>query len=80
MDAQALQSWLEGYLRAWSSNEPDDIAELFTEDAAYYTAPFREPWSGRDAIVGGWIGRRDEPGTYDFRHEILAVTDEIGFV
>ena len=80
MDAQDLETWVGGYRRAWETNEPADIARLFTEDATYYTAPFREPWRGRDAIVAGWLDRKDEPGRWSFRHEILAVADGLGFV
>ena len=34
---------LEGYVKAWKSNNPKDIAKLFTEDAFYSTGPFDEP-------------------------------------
>lgn len=71
---------MEGYLRAWSSNDPGDIAALFTEDAVYYTAPDREPWRGRDGIVEGWIDRKDAPGKWRFRHEILALSGDLAFV
>ena len=34
---------MEGYVKAWGSNDPQDIAALFTEGAEYYTAPHRDP-------------------------------------
>jgi hypothetical protein len=80
MDGPALERWVEGYLAAWSSNDPQDIGRLFTDDARYYTAPHREPWKGRLGIVEGWIDRKDEPGEWDFRYEVLAIADGIGFV
>ena len=80
METTTLDAWVAGYVRAWASNDPADIAALFTEDAAYYTAPHREPWRGREAIVAGWLDRRDEPGDWTFRHEILAVAGDLGFV
>ena len=58
----ALTAWIEGYLRAWRSNDPAEISVLFAEDAAYFTEPFGEPWRGCDAIVEGWLSRRDEGG------------------
>jgi ketosteroid isomerase-like protein len=71
---------VEDYLRAWESNDRDAIGRLFTDDAAYYTEPFREPWRGRDAIVAGWLDAKDEPGTWSFRYELMAVADSLGFV
>ena len=80
MDRQALDRWLDGYVRAWETNDPDAIGELFTDDGRYYTAPFREPWRGRDGIVAGWLERKDEPGTWTFCYEVLAVAGDLGFV
>ena len=80
MDAKALDAWLEGYVRAWDTNDPENIGGLFIEDARYYTAPFREPWRGRDGIVASWLERKDEPGTWSFRHEVLAIAGDLGFV
>ncbi|GAA2343513.1 nuclear transport factor 2 family protein [Dactylosporangium salmoneum] len=65
-DLEAVTRWVEGYMRAWSSNTSDDIAALFAEDAAYYPAPYAEPWRGRDAIVAEWLARRDAPGQTSF--------------
>ena len=80
MDGDQLTAWVDGYVRAWESNDPAAIGDLFADDAAYYTAPFREPWRGREAIVAGWLERKDEPGDYDFRYEVLAVAGDLGFV
>jgi len=80
MEVQDLNAWVEAYVRAWQSNDPADIGRLFAEDALYYTAPHREPWQGRETIVAGWIGRKDEPDTWTFRFEVLAVAGDLGFV
>ncbi len=80
MDARQLEEWVAGYVRAWTTNDPGDIGRLFAEDARYFTAPHAEPWRGREGIVAGWIERKDEPGTWTFRHEIVAVCDDVGFV
>lgn len=72
-----LGTWIDGYVRAWNSNRPDDIRALFTEDANYYTAPFREPWRGREQIVTNWLDRKDEPGDASFDWEPVAQTDEV---
>lgn len=71
---------MEGYVRAWESNDPKDIEALFTEDARYFTAPFREPWVGHEEIARGWTGVEDEPGTWSFRYEVLGTSEELAFV
>jgi uncharacterized protein (TIGR02246 family) len=80
MDTDTIDRWMEGYIRAWESNDPDEIGALFTEDARYYTAPHREPWSGREGIVEGWLERKDQQGEWDFRYEIVAQADDLAFV
>ena len=76
----AARRWVEAYENAWKTNEPDDIRALFTDDAAYFTQPWGEPWAGADAIVAGWLGVRDEPGTYGFEWEIAGVDGDRVFV
>ena len=82
MDRDALDAWVTGYVRAWESNDPEEIGRLFAGDADYFTAPDQDPWRGRDAIVAGWLGRLDESDDWSFRYEILAVADDggVGFV
>jgi ketosteroid isomerase-like protein len=79
VDRNDVERWVDRYVEAWLTNDPGQIAALFTEDAAYYTAPYREPWRGRDAIVAGWMERNDEPN-WDFRFEVQAVDGDFGFV
>jgi len=71
-----VRDWVERYVRAWESNDPGDIGGLFADDARYFTAPHREPWRGRQAIVDGWIDRKDTPGTWRFRWDVLLATDD----
>ncbi len=80
MDDARLAEWMEGYIRAWNSNDPDHIGSLFADDSRYYTAPFRPPWMGREGIVQGWLESKDEPGQTDFTWEPLVVTDELAVV
>jgi hypothetical protein len=75
-----LRKWIDGYVEAWTSNDPDRIGDLFTPDAEYYTAPFSRPWRGRTAIVDGWLERKDEPGEATFEWRPLAVTDEVAII
>ena len=75
-----VEDWVRRYVGAWESNEPADIAGLFTDDARYFTAPDREPWRGRDGIVAGWLGRKDVQGEWTFSWDILAVDGNIACV
>jgi SnoaL-like domain len=79
-DRAAVDGWVRRYVRAWGSNEPEEIGDLFTEEAEYYTAPFREPWRGRRAIVRGWQERREPPDTWTFEYEVAGVDGDTGFV
>jgi ketosteroid isomerase-like protein len=45
MDRGGFEDWLRRYFDAWVSNDPVDVAALFTEDALYWVGPFREPTS-----------------------------------
>lgn len=76
----ATETWIQKYLNAWETNDPVEIADLFSEQARYYTAPFRKPWTGPEEIVQGWLDRRDEPGTWSFAHEVLAEQSGLGVV
>jgi hypothetical protein len=80
MTESAISKWVRSYQLAWTSNDPDDIRALFTANAEYYTAPFRSPWRGHQAIVSGWIERADQPEDWDFRSEILLESPELNLV
>lgn len=80
MNLDDVERWMDGYVAAWTSNAPADIDALFTDDAAYYTAPYREPWRGREAIRAEWLENRDEPGQWRFRYEPLALAGNLAFV
>ncbi|MFI7705878.1 nuclear transport factor 2 family protein [Nonomuraea sp. NPDC049480] len=72
--------WIEGYVRAWNSNDPDDISALFTEDAVYYTEPYSAPWHGREEIVRNWLDRQDKPGEATFEWHPVCVTEDVGVI
>ena len=80
MRREDAEAWVDRYVAAWRSNEPDDIRSLFSDDARYFTAPHREPWTGADAIVEGWLDRKDEPGTWGFRSEVIGTDGNVAFV
>jgi hypothetical protein len=80
MDDAQVAAWVEGYVRAWNSNDPADIGALFAVDAAYYTEPYATPHRGRQAIVEDWLARRDEPGETSFRWWPLASSGQVAVV
>jgi hypothetical protein len=50
-----VQAWLDAYLAAWKSYEPDEIGALWSEDAIYHRNPSSKSARGRDAIVEFWM-------------------------
>ena len=82
MARSAVQAWLDRYVDAWKSYDPDQVASLFADDATYRYHPYDpedEVVRGRDAIVRDWIepdgnaSTRDQPNTYDAAYEVYAV-------
>jgi SnoaL-like domain len=74
VDERRLQDWLDAYGRAWVSNDPIDVAALFSEGAIYATSPFVEPWRGRERIVEEWTRDPEEQREVRFEATPLAVT------
>ena len=50
MNRESLQVWLNKYVDAWRTYDPEQIADLFSEDALYFYSPFDEhvPVRGRN--------------------------------
>jgi hypothetical protein len=76
MQLDGFGRWLDGYFAAWISNEPGDVAALFTEDATYSVGPFAEVWAGSEEIVRRWTGGAQEDVQYAY--EVLAVEGDTG--
>jgi len=79
-DLTSVTSWIDGYVRAWNSNDPRDIGRLFTEDAEYFKEPYVQPWRGPEQILAGWLAHRDEPGDTTFDWHPVAVTADVAIV
>lgn len=79
MDRANAQRWLDAYVHAWLTYDPQEIGALFSDDAEYYYSPFSEVVRGREAIVTAWAApdRRDAPGTYQAHYEPLAVDGQV---
>jgi hypothetical protein len=85
MEREAVDRWLQQYVAAWKSYEPDEIAALFSDDIEYRYHPYDKPVVGRDAVVEAWRGEgshagasgRDAPGTYDAEYHPVAVDRDV---
>ena len=79
---ETVTAWVDRYLTAWKTNDPVDIAGLFTEDGEYHEGPYETDWIGRDEIVAGWRSRWDwQQGGWSFDWQIASIdgdTAEIG--
>jgi ketosteroid isomerase-like protein len=79
MDRAQMTEWLRDYERAWRTTGTDALADLFTEDAAYSTAPYESPHRGLAAIGEMWEAERhgaDEE--FEMTSEIVAIDRETG--
>jgi ketosteroid isomerase-like protein len=84
MDHARAQDWLNRYVAAWRTYDPDGIAALFSDDISYRYHPYDVPIVGREAVVASWLGEdasdtastRDAPGTYSAEYSPVAVDGE----
>jgi ketosteroid isomerase-like protein len=85
MDKADVDGWLQAYIAAWKSYDPDEIGALFSEDIEYRYHPYDPPVRGREAIVEAWLGEgdhegasgRDAEGTYDATYRAIAVDGDV---
>jgi SnoaL-like domain len=72
-----IDEWLDRYRRAWTTDDKDDVARLFSDDVRYCTAPYRDPIVGRDAVVDWWLKLRESDIPWTFAPEVLAQEGEL---
>jgi nuclear transport factor 2 (NTF2) superfamily protein len=78
MDRDGVARWMDAYRDAWISNDPAEVAALFTEDAEYSIEPFREPWRGQDEIVRKWTAGIKQQVALTY--EVLALEGDLAVV
>lgn len=61
----SVSDWIDRYQKAWRTNDPEDIGNLFTDEARYFTLPTQKPWEGRDAIIRGWTAYSSPPNYHN---------------
>jgi hypothetical protein len=85
VDHSSVQRWLDRYVEAWLTYEPELIGDLFSSDVHYRYHPYDAPIVGREAVVESWVGEtsepgassRDEPGTFDASYTPVAVDGDV---
>ena len=79
MDHKQVQQWLDKYIEAWRTYEPEQIRDLFSEDAVYFHSPWDEDSysRGREAIVADWLKQPDAAGSWEARYAPVAVEGNI---
>jgi len=73
LDNATVSAWLDAYVHAWKTYDPQAIGALFSDQATYAYDPFNKPVRGRAAIVAFWLEDRDDPGTYDGHYEPIMI-------
>ena len=81
MDVASLQSWIDGYERAWRSAGTEALADLFSADVRYWASPWDEPMRGVAELDTFWEAERDGPDeTFEMASTIVAVDGPVGVV
>jgi len=80
IDTTDIDRWLERYQAAWLSDEPAQIATLFTDDVRYFTAPYREPLVGVPAVTAFWLRQGESRLPWTFEYDVVAREGELHVV
>jgi ketosteroid isomerase-like protein len=79
LDRAELIAWIARYEEAWRTPGTDVLAELFTEDASYSTAPYENPHRGLESIGKMWDEERIGPDEgFEMTSEVVAVEGDTG--
>ena len=79
--SERVTNWVDGYRRAWLSNDEADIRALFTDDAVYeYRPNDPEALRGADAIVAGWLESADGPDDTTWEWHPLAEEGDVAAI
>jgi hypothetical protein len=71
---------MDDYVLAWSTNQADDIAALFTTDAVYDPQTPEGEWDGIDEIIRRWQERDQDEENWEFEWRPLVETDAVAIV
>ncbi len=81
VDRATVADWVRRYEAAWRTAGTAMLAELFTEDATYSTAPYAPPHEGLDEIAELWEAQRKGPDErFTMTSEVVAVDGDAALV
>jgi hypothetical protein len=63
MDEPTVAAWVERYVRAWETNDPAAIGDLFAEHALYYPTPSPGAIGAKSSPAGSRARTSREPAT-----------------
>jgi hypothetical protein len=78
--SERLDRWMDGYLLAWSSNDPEHIAALFTPDAVYDPQTADGEWEGLDRIIQRWLEIADREENWEFEWQPVVEDEEVAVI
>jgi ketosteroid isomerase-like protein len=77
---ERLDTWMDDYVLAWSSNDADHIRAIFTDDAVYDPQTADREWEGIDEIVERWQEIGDVEDNWDFEWRPVVETDDLAVI
>jgi ketosteroid isomerase-like protein len=81
MERERVVAWVGEYERQWRTPGTAGLAGIFTPNATYLQAPFREPVVGLPAIQRMWEDERDGPREeFEMAFAVLAVEGDTAVV
>lgn len=81
MTRDDVLAWVAAYERAWRTEGTAVLADIFTPEATYQTAPYASPHRGLDAIARLWQAERAGPDEqFSLEAEVIAVERNTGVV
>ena len=78
--SERLDDWMDRYVLAWSTNDPEHIASLFTEDAVYDPQTADGEWHGIEEIIDRWLEIDDQEDNWEFEWRPVVETDDLAVV
>jgi ketosteroid isomerase-like protein len=81
MDRTRVSEWVQAYERAWRTPGTEAALALFTPDATYLQAPYREPVVGAGDIADMWEAERNTADeVFSMASEVVAVDGDTAVV
>jgi len=75
--SEQLDNWMDGYVVAWSTNDPAQIAALFSSDAVYDSQTSAGERNGIEEIVAWWTEIDDVEENWEFEWQPLVESDDV---